>query len=144
MDRSTGLDLAGLIPLPIVHEYGHLLSAWLYHVETTGTIQLLGFSDGRPGIGVTIDYTTAPHKYAVLMVLLSGFLITSLTGALVYHFSNLEWLKSIGYVWVIASFTVASYDFSDIAALLGFTNGIFIRLASFFITGVLLWRFWVD
>ena len=114
--RSFFLDMFGVIPFMYLHELGHFFTALLYRAKILEAFFVPQFRDDRFGIGLVIDYTGLSTE-SIFMVLISGFLITLISGALVYRYAKADWLRSIGYVWIAASFFVSYYDFYDVGLL---------------------------
>ena len=56
---DSTLDILSLLPLPFVHEAGHILMAFLFDVTVVDTFLIPQIRDNRMGIGISVDWRTA-------------------------------------------------------------------------------------
>jgi hypothetical protein len=63
-ERSLIFDILSIIPLPIVHELGHILMARFYNITMFEIYLVPQQINDRYGVGVTIDYAAAPGLMA--------------------------------------------------------------------------------
>lgn len=118
MKKYLAHNILSLVPMVYLHELGHYILAWIYHVPIKEVHLLPGFRGHRFGVGLAIDYSYFPDTFSKALCLMAGCLLTFIIGLIIYHFSKTPWLKTSAYIWTFASVSISSYDFFDIGLLL--------------------------
>jgi hypothetical protein len=135
---DSALSILSLLPLPYVHEMGHIIMAFVFDVAVVDTFLIPQVRGNRIGIGISVDWRTASSPAVMVLVLLGGFLITSMIGLLLYHSQNIT-LKRIGLVWLMGSPLACGYDFVDIGVVLGSPfSGYFVKYLGYVVSFGLL------